>query len=431
MDYCAPHVELHEGTSFTDAQALEVAKSLSLNDPHYASFLLELAVWMKLFTKMPSLYVHRMQLSKKCEEFFAQSDEDILRDIIDATVSMTACALNSSVPLPENIFTESFIRSLLVRPMETDDIFSRVLDVLGYDLDDVLDITSEPMPEGVSLESLGYDMEMLSGTFVMGIVLDRFFFTPFGHFLRLIRPLYVLPFDFATEIRDYVDVCEDPEESFVAFFAPCSSYTLTDLGLEILGVEPTSDNCFDTSVIPFEIMENSIFTDIDHFDTFVKVAQAFSPILAEGLPALICTFRVRLEAEAAVWMHLEVPENLTLQHLYDEIAEYFDLKRNDDFSFFHDKTENRFAEYPSARRAVKAKNPRKPACQVFIDELDFDHMSHMILAAYGQAAPFSKEPPTVRLLLERISIKPSDPGIIYPAIGRMSKEMKQRFTELE
>jgi hypothetical protein len=277
----------------------------------------------------------------------------------------------------------------------------------------------------MSPEHLGFDMELLSGTFVMGIVLDRFFFTPFGHFLRVIRPMYALPFAFSEEIVDYVNVCEDPDEAFVAFFAPCSSYTLTALGLKILNIKPNADNYFDAKELNFETMKDTIFVDEAHLQTFVEMAQHFTPLaLSGGLPSAVYTFRVRLESDTSVWMHMHVPDNFSLADLYEEIVPFFDLKNNGDFSFFHDKTENRFAEYPSAKRAAKSKNPKTHAEECPLSDLDFEHMNHLILAAYSQASLFAKEPPTVRLQLERLSEKPPDFGEMYPQIGRMSKNMK-------
>jgi len=425
MNYCTPHVDLFDSGCFKDEQALEVAELLSIYDPHYASFLLETAICMKLLTKMPSLYVQRMQPSKKSEDILARGNEELLRDIVDAVIVMAASGLRNSIPMPDHIFTESFVRSLLTTPMETDDIFARVFEVIGYDIEDLLDIGDMPIPDGMSPEHLGFDMELLSGTFIMGIVLDRFFFTPFGHFLRIIRPMYALPFAFSEEVLDYIEVCEDPEESFVAFFAPCSSYTLTDLGLKILNITPNDDNYFDASELQFENMKDTIFVDEYTLNTFVNMAQQLSPLaLSGGIPGAIHTFRVRLESDNSVWMHLQVPDNFTLAELYEEITQYFNLKNNGDFSFFHDKTENRFAEYPSTKRAAKSKNPKTQAEECPLSNLDFDHMNQLILATYSQASLFAKEPPTIRLQLERLSEKAPDFGEMYPQVGRMSKNMK-------
>ncbi|MCL2455933.1 MAG: hypothetical protein FWD19_00115 [Defluviitaleaceae bacterium] len=424
VKYCTPHVDLYESGCFTDEQALEAAEKLSINDPHYASFLLELAIWLKLLKKVPSLYVKRMLPAKNSDEFLRRPCEEILRDMIDAAIKLSVCGIRQSVPMPENIFSESFIRSLLTKPLETDEIFGRVFDILGYDIEEVLEISNKN-PDEMPLDEDDFDMELLSGTFVMGIVLDRFFFTPFGHFLRLIRPLYGLPFGFSDEINGYVNVCEDPEEAFVAFFAPCSSYTLTDLGLKIFDVAPSEENYFDAAELNFEQMKDSIFVDENTLSTFVELAKYLSPLAFEsGMCGGVYTFRVRLESDASCWIHLQIPDNYSLEELYEEIADNFQLKINGHFSFFHDKTENRFAEYPSIKRATKSKSPKTTACESILSDLDFEHMSQMILVVYNQTAFLDREPPTIRLQLELLHVKAPDFSEEYPFVSRMSKKMK-------
>ena len=429
MEYCSPHVDLCEEECFTDAQALEVAELLSMNDPHYASFLLELAIQMKLLTKMPSLYVQRMQLGKKCEELLGLSDAELLHDIVNASIQMAAMGLRNSMPMPEHIFTEAFIRTLLTTPLETDEIFGRVFQIMGYDIEDLLKLSNEPMPSPESfLDPDMYDMELLSGTFVLGIVLDRFFFTPFGHFLRLIRPLYELPFEMEEEVSEYIKVCDDPQEAFVAFFAPCSSYTLTKLGLDILDIAPTPENYYDMSELPFEAMKDSLFADGDAFETFVALARHLSPLAFENkwgdIPQEIYTFRVRSESTPSVWLHLQMPDNADLRNLYEECVRYFEIKPNEEYSIFHDKTENRFAEYPSDKRASRAKKPRTTASQMKLSELDFEKMKNLIIVAHNQATPFAGEASVARLQIELLNKTDPNPQEFYPRISRMSKDMR-------
>jgi len=425
MDFCTPHVDLHVSGCLTDEQAEEAAELLSIKDPHYASFLLELAIYMKMFKNMPSLYLQRMQPSKKSAEILKQNDEELLREIVDSAIKMSAFGLQNSIPLPEHIFTESFVRSILEHPLETDEIFERVFDAMGYDLNEILEISQSPLPPGMTPEHLGIDMELISGTFIMGIVMDRYFFTPFGHFLRLIRPLYALPFAIEDEITDFADSCDDPDEAFVAFFAPCSNYMLTDIGLKILNVKPTAENYFNAGELQFENMKDSIFASKESLEKFVEMATLLSPMaLSGGMPSKVHVFRVRLESDSAMWLHIQLPDTFSLECLYDEIASYFKLKHNGEFSFFHDKIENRFAEYPSMKRVAKTKNPKTPAEECTLGELDFDHMKHMILAAYGQAQLFSQEAPVVRFTLERMSEKDPDFGETYPHISRVSKKLQ-------
>ena len=412
LGYCTPHVDLHGNDSFKGSQALELGGQVSLNDPLYVAFLLEISLEMKLISKVPSVGVSRFKPTARAEKIMTAPCREIMADIIETSITIASKGLQNLAMLPETLFSPSFIRSLLHKPMFTDDIFAKVYDALGYDMEEVMDFT---MDEG-SLDSL--DVDLLAGTFMTGILLDKFFFTPFGHFMKLIRPLYILPFEFGTEITEYINVSDDPEESTIAFFAPCSSYTLTDLGLEFLGIAKTEDNYMDIAkAAPFEQLKDTVFSSAESLAVFAEIARNISPIRFAAPPEEIYTFRVRLESDKAVWVHLQMPSDDTLDDMYEEIVDCFGLKDNNDYTFYHDKDENRFAEYASAKRAKRGRKTSDTP----LDDLDFQHQKQMLLVAYNQKLPFGDLAPTVRIELEMMSAKPPDDGYDYPRVSRVSK----------
>ena len=435
IDYCSPYVDLHDGEMFTPPQAMELATMLSLNDPHYAAFLLEIALRMKLLAKVPSVGVNRYKPSPsatnkvnrankadKADKMEATHPREMFQDIVEATINIGAKALQGLTMLPETLFTPTFIRSLLTSPMETDEIFSRMYDVLGYDLEDLVDIVSATQEEE---EPDDTDIDLMLGTFMAGVMLDKFFFTPFGHFMKLIRPAYVLPFELEGEISDYVAVSSDPEESVIAFFAPCSSYTLTDMGLEFFDVQKNKDNYIDvTEVVPFEHMKATVFSSKEALTLFAAVAKHLGPLRSQEAmpPEDVFTFRVRLASDTTVWAHLQMPTDATLHETYQEITDFLDLKENDDYSFFHDKTENRFAEYTSQKRT---KRGGKKTSDSPLDSLDFERQKHMLLVAYNQAVPFGGDDPIVHVQLEMLSKNPADPKEDYPRVSRVSKGLRE------
>jgi len=420
LDFSTPHLDLLAGDAFAASQALEFAEQVSLNDPMYAAFLLEVCLEMKLVVKVPSVGVNRFKPSPRANEIMAAPCKDIFRNVVEIVIAMASKGLQNLAMLPETLFSVTFIRSLLEKPMFTDDIFGKVYDALGYDLDDVMDFTMEEGGIG------DLDVDLLAGTFMTGVLLDKFFYTPFGHFMKLIRPLYILPFELENEITDYINVSDDPEEGAIAFFAPCSSYTLTDLGLECLGIAKTEDNYLDTTkAAPFEQMKDTIFSSKDALAVFAEIARHLTPMRQEDPPEDIYTFRARLESNSTIWAHVQMPIDATLHDMYIEIAECIGLKENDDYIFYHDKKENPFAEYTSKRRA---KRGRKTS-DIELEELDFEHQKHMLLIAYNQALPFGGEAPTVRLQLEFLHVKPPETGHDYPRISRVSKGLKESFEE--
>jgi len=425
VDYCTPHIDLSENETFTSAQALEFGAKLSLNDPHYGAYLLEVALRMKLLKKIPSVGVHRYKLAPGAEKKLNSTPpRELFQDIVETTINIAAKALQNLVMLPETLFTPAFIRSLLTVPMETDEIFSRIYEILGYDLEDLVDIVGASQETDDPEDA---DMDLLIGTFMAGVLLDKFFFTPFGHFLKLIRPLYVLPFELETEIADYIDVSQDPEEGIIAFFAPCSSYTLTDMGLEIFDVQKSEDNYVDvTKVVPFEHMKETVFSSAEALGLFAAVAKHLGPMRTREAPPPeeVLTFRARLARDSTIWAHVQMPPDSTLDDMYIEIAESLDLKENGDYSFFHDKTENRFAEYPAPKRA---KRGTKKTAHSPIESLDFERQKHMLLVTYNQAVPFGGDDPTVKVQIEMLNKKPAQEHYTYPRVSRISSALMDRM----
>jgi len=422
LEYCTPNIDLGAGDVFYTANALELGGKLSLNDPHYAAYLLEVAIRMKLLTKMPSVGVN---LFKPTPNTPKKTDRETLDDIVEATINIASRGLQDLVMLPESFFTPGFIRGLLTTPMETDDIFTRVYDVLGYDLNDLVDITMD-----LDNDLDGLEVDLLAGTFMTGVLLDKFFFTPFGHFLKLIRPLYVLPFEFEGEITDYIDTSDDPEESIIAFFAPCSSYTLTDMGIEFLNLDKTDENYLDPSeIVPFEQMKDTVLSSTDALQAFAIMAKHLAPLHGEGPPPdEIYTFCVTLKKDPAIWANLQMPKDATLHDMYIEIMDMLELKDNDNYSFYHGKEENRFAEFTGPRRT---KRSGSKISGIELMGLDFEHQSHMLLVAYNQAVPFKGEKPIVHIQLELLCKTPPEGGYDYPRISRVSDALRKRGFDTE
>ena len=421
LDYCTPHIDLLENDMFSSAQALELCEAISLNDPMYAAFLLEVALSMRLVIKVPSVGINRFKSAAKAAEIISSSASDIFADIVESAITIASKGLQSLIMLPESLFTPTFVRSLLTDPMFTDDIFARVYDSMGYDMDEVMDFT---MDEERPLDNL--DVDLLAGTFMTGVLLDKFFFTPFGYFLKLIRPLYILPFDFDVEIAEYVNMSDDPEEGVIAFFAPCSSYTLTDIGIEYFGVPKTEDNYLDaTKAAPFAQMKDTIFSSEEVLGLFAAIAKHLSPMRFEEPPEDVYTFRVRLESDTSIWVHVQMPSDTNLHDMYEEIVDCLGLKDNNDYTFYHDKDENRFAEYASPKRA---KRGRKTS-DIPISDLDFQHQKQMLLVAYNQGLPFGDSAPTIRLQLEMMHIKPPEVGHEYPRVSRISKGLRESLED--
>ena len=123
-----------------------------------------------------------------------------------------------------------------------------------------------------------------------------------------------------------------------------------------------------------------------------------------------------------------MPEELTLHDLYIETAYTLELKDNGNYSFYHDKEENRFAEYTGPKRTKRS--PSKTS-SIGLANLDYEHKKQMLLVAYNQATPFRGESPIVHVQIELLHKKPPERGYKYPRVSRVSEELNRRGFDWE
>ena len=426
---CTPHVDLCEEWCFTDAQATKIAKKLTLFDPYYASFLLEVACKLELLARMPSLYVQRMQVTEKASSILKRPDKELLCQIIDTVIEMTAIGLQNTLPAPTPIFSKESLRNLLINPLTTDEIFEQAFGSLGFDLTELsfADVLADIDDFTEETESMA---EMMSGIFVLGVMLDRLFFTPFGYFLRLIRPIYSVPFIIDVDIAQYAYGFGDTEDDFAAFFAPCSSYTATNIGLELLGAEPTEHNYLDSrNLLPKEVIAPA-FESPGDVKIFVQAAQASIPV--SEMPNAIYTFCITEKANPNSWLHIQIPKSFTLHQLYEEIVTEF-LAESGDYSFYHGKTQNPFTEYVGAELGVaelkKLSNvkrnakPVKNHTRIPLETLDFEHVKDMLLVLN---IPESKD----EFILEWLDEFAPRPREHYPRTSKISDDISDIYEDI-
>jgi len=422
VDLCHPHIDISEDWSLTDKQATDFGKKLSLPDPYYASFLYEIAYKMGMLERTPSLYVQRVQVAHMADEILSQPHDVLFRQIIDAVIEVTSVGLQLTMPAPVQLFTVDGLRSLLVNPIPTDDILHQAFATLGFNVNDIsmpsfldyIDIYSEES------EALA---EMVSGIFVLGIMLDRLLFTPFGHFLRLIRPLYVTPVNLKEEFSRFSIGVNDCDEGFSSFFEPCTSFKLTELGLWFFNEEPTEYNYLDTKQLLTKDVVDVAFSSRENVETFVSAAQSTIPI--SMLPSAVYNFRVTDIHDPDMWFVLEVPKSFTLHHLFCEICENFLLERAH-YNFYHGETESPFTRYDGIREkrpnASPSRATRYHECSVQIRDLDFSRVNTLLLVIKAPSYEY-------RYKFEYLGHTAPDQSGHYPRVTSASSDFEDFISE--
>jgi hypothetical protein len=198
----------------------------------------------------------------------------------------------------------------------------------------------------------------------------------------------VLPFDFKQELHYFLESVAMDEDMAAAFFAPCSRYSFTRLGLQFFKVKETEQNYVNTQKqLPFPFLRDEILTKHDVLHSIPMWANQTSHPVFDALKksGLVYVFKVKNETDPSLWAYFEVPEECTLHRLYQETAVRFGLIRNDEYSFYHDETENPFTEYVSPKRLKRAKK----TADIPLNSLDFDHKKRLLMTAYNQGEVMS------------------------------------------
>jgi hypothetical protein len=201
-----------------------------LNDGCYIRYLCELACMLDVAEYGHALYVTAFTAGSKLSEYIEMDNAELLKRLCMAAVRV--CADNLSLFLyGENMADdEKYIYELLYEPKRVDDIidgFCKCLELPIY------------------VESRNTDEADVMGLYMfeMGMLLDKWFITPFGYYFRFITPYYSYSYSFEEELGFYVKFLnmktdEFSDEAFdAAIYSPCTSYCLSELGAEFFNLD--------------------------------------------------------------------------------------------------------------------------------------------------------------------------------------------------
>jgi len=443
IDYCRPHIDLSEDWILTDKQAMAISKKLSLPDPYYASFLFELASRMEIIVRAPSLYVQRMQVatSANATSILSQPSEDLFRHIVDTTIGLTSTGMQNVFPVTIPFFTEEGLRNLLSTPLTTDVILESAFNALGFD---VTEAAFASMLASFDCLTDDYNdiTEVVSGIYVMGIMLDRLFFTPFGHFLRIIRPFYATKMDIKNEFKRFEHAHHESflhseeitstlhgfysDDEFSALFAPCSTYTLTDIGIWFTKADATKENYLDCKrMLPKSVLDFA-FSSKENVEIFINATGMSVPV--SQLPNSIYSFRIKDLSEPTIWVTLQIPKMFSLHQLYVEIMDIFSILEGD-YDFYRGTFVNPFAKYSGAwdfnkLNKRRAKSPDSNPVTVALAAMDFNHVRELLLVVTNR---FGES----QFLLEWLNETAPDQNMTYPDIVASSPAYKDMLEDFD
>ena len=434
INNCKPFIKLRDEEGLSFDAACKIAAKLSIPDPDYVEFLFSIARSLDLLEKTKSVTNFTTRPSKTSEEFFEQTNKEMLEEIIDATVYIATINIKNNLPPEANFFTEKFLLNMLEEPITVDTLFDKIFASFGVNMSEFFETYMDTeyesdMPDVEVFESMAL-------LYTLGIAYDKFFITPFGTYLRLIKSLYLNPFPIESEVDEFLKLNKDDRKEVPSFYAPCTVYHLTKLGLEFFGFKKTDDNYFETEKnLTFESLNLSLFKDPENVGYYIDLTKSIMhSLLQESVEdeyedyMVLHKFKAIQADDKTKWIHISIPSDFTLHDFYETIADYFPAAKTNVYSFYHDTEPNPFTEYLGPANMRKGKKTRQ-ATEVIVDDLDFEHKPDMLLVFGRQIKPFSNEPSEFKLKISWMGEYYIDDDYDeYPKINRMSKSMKESWT---
>ena len=421
MEICTPYIDLSEIWCFSNNQATKVSQKLSQSDPYYAAYLLEMATRLGILERVATINVQRMEVSQQADDILNQPCENILRELVNITAATTSAALQSLLPAPIAIFSTNGLVELLKKPMPTNELYRVIFQKLGYDADEMIAHlqvgTLQTDPQEIE--------DTVAGVYNIGVLLDRLFFTPLSSFLRIVRPLYDTPYDLEADIMTTLETCA--MEDFGGFFAPCASFALTNLGLELFDIQnadayqPNYE-----SIISVEILMD-ILKSSKKLRSYIKTMQKTVPLSLRANS--VYTFAIHEKDCEEAWIHIKIPRMFTLNHLFSEVADAFCIfDPEGSYCFYLGQKENIFTKYTNEnsvsqpQKTKRSQTLKAKSTNTALEKIDFTDIRHLLLVIDTLEKKFSLK------LLEETRFEELE---AYPLITEASDGMRKMYPGIE
>jgi hypothetical protein len=420
LNSCAPDFSLQSDDTLTTEHETSLLKSLSIYDPYYAAYLLLLCKHMNLIANIPSIHSNRAQVTKECDEFAKLDGRKKMDKITAAAVRIASDSMSEIMP-ERSAISEKYIMTLLKKPLSTDDIFKHIYSALGISIDEMLECGEDYMDEVMNA--------MLSSTFYLGVSMDKYFFTPFGFYLKFINPGYVMPYYIKREMTFALEAMDEANDISIAMFSPCSHYNITNLGAEYFGVKQSKQIIEHDAKLEWLISllaENSPISE----KTLENLDESLNFAAPQKNAKKIYALKIKLLTDTSIWKTIEFLDESPLRDIYFEICYEFGFDATLNYSFYQGMEESPFLEYAPKERRKRAKN----VVDTEIKALKFAEKHKFLLVLYDIVSPYADvnfplPQKTVKFELELFKIKEFDQNALYPRVLKASKKFKDIYDE--
>ncbi|MCL2873337.1 MAG: hypothetical protein FWE29_00230 [Defluviitaleaceae bacterium] len=352
VEHCMPDIKVDEDLFITEKDVSLVLNKVSLLDPFYVEYLNLVAVNLGILTEAPSIHSHHARVSEEYEKLYSLPNKEIFFKIYEATAEVAASHINQVIPLNKGVIDADSILELIQNPITTDALFEKIYSSLGIDIAEFFDLDESNFLDFDDEDGFDefYHMVM-SSTFFLGIIIDKYFHTPFGFYLKIITPEFLIPYDLEEDIDFFIEVINEGGDIDTTLFSPCTYFHLTELGKIVTnskGVNPRGDGVpgpFDGN-LKFERALKMI--QIVHGDEEANDAEVRS-IVSDifGMPDIDDVYEIKISimSDRKYWKAMEIIPINPLKVLFAEICSAFGVRGTNDYCFYMSGQEDVFSRY--------------------------------------------------------------------------------------
>ncbi|MDD5944881.1 MAG: hypothetical protein PUD43_04115 [Clostridia bacterium] len=392
LNYTAPALCVNDDLSLKEKDIHALQKKLSVSDRYYALYLHLLARKLGMYSDVPSLYERCIQPDRSCP-FMLLSPEEKLHTIVRVSCEICSELLNEEFPYDFCSISPDTIMEFVKNPIPIDDIFIKLYAETGIDLEEI-------WSKADKTELSEDDSAMLSSVFYMGILMDRAFIYVFGHYLRLIRPLYSFPMNFREIINSLFTAIAIDGERELEIFMPCTNYIHTKLGR--LFFQKADKPQYPP--IPIDKINHSV--DEDRHLRRLRLNSGLMDMPKQN----ICHFKAVLNGNSALWKKIEMDDETPMGLVYSHLVMMFIMPAELKYKVVEGKHRYKSDVIPYCRLETLA-NPLSP-------------LGSVIEKCGGKVRIVIENGTTLDLELE--GYKAGCPEIIYPRISEQSKELTEK-----
>lgn len=301
-----PIYDLIAGFDINDGDVKRILHMLSMYDVNYFEYLKIMCAKLGLFKIMPSINCQKLWIEDDAHKFFENDASDIFDTIFDANVEIffdSLCAFFSA----ENNF----------------DGYDFVID-LFYMYNNPMSRIMNEILHFFNVEEKSFLADQFKDfLYFLNITLNRFFFVPFGNYLKLIVPVNTNSFDIET-LYNLLKSCIEKEKDVYRVFDFSNTYfNLTKLGENYFKSETTdlfgkiSDNEIDYLINNFDVLDEKKYPNRDTLISF--------------------KFRIEIDESPQYWKVFECCGQMNLHEFFLIIAREFNLDIKANYSFVKDE----------------------------------------------------------------------------------------------